>query len=137
MTNPADELRQAADTLEKLLAALPVDQWNGRPWHAEECSDTDDMTPCPCIVAQGEYRDFDQPQDPPIQYVADAENPEFAAFIAVMHPGVGAALADWLKKSAVVHLPDTECGYCDPRRNPKRLPCPALAVARQINAASA
>jgi hypothetical protein len=128
-TSPADELRQAAATLEKLLAALPVDQWNGRPWHAEECSDTDDMTPCPCIVAQGEYRDFDQPQDPPIQYVADAENPEFAAFIAAMHPGVGAALAKWLDSWTGIDLYEAGSLPEDAKH--------ALAVARQINAASA
>ncbi|MFF3094196.1 hypothetical protein [Streptomyces cyaneofuscatus] len=42
------------------------------------------------------------------------------------------ALADWLKASATLHLPDIECGYCAPGRNPLRLPCPALAVARQL-----
>lgn len=102
---PADELRAAADKLRKLIAAVPTQHWSDRPWHAEECSDTDDTSPnpCPCIVAQGEYRNFDQPQIPPIQYVADAETPEFAAYIAAMHPGVGAALAAWLDQAARYH----------------------------------
>lgn len=43
-------------------------------------------------------------------------------------------LIRWLEDSAVLHLPDSECGYCDGPRNPLRLPCPALAVARAINA---
>lgn len=132
-TRPTDELRAAADRVRKLVSDLPETGWGNRPWHVEECSDTDDMSPCPCIVAQGEYREFDQPQEPLIQYVADAETVEHGAFIAAMHPGLAVALADWLKESAVVHLPDSECGFCDPARNPKRLPCPALAVARQIN----
>lgn len=40
----------------------------------------------------------------------------------------------WLEDAATLHLPDSECGYCDGRRNLLRLPCPALAVARAINA---
>lgn len=97
---PADEMRAAADKLRKLIAAVPSERWGDRPWHAEECTDTDTMEGCPCIVAQGEDRDFDQPQDPPIQYVADAETAEFAAYIAAMHPGVGTALAEWLDATA-------------------------------------
>ncbi|MEH0542965.1 hypothetical protein QA802_07750 [Streptomyces sp. B21-105] len=99
---PADQLRAAAERLRDLREALPTEHWGDRPWQAEECSRTDDAppSPCPCIVSQGEYRDFDQPQDPPIQYIADAETPEFAAYIATMHPGVGKALAAWLESAA-------------------------------------
>jgi hypothetical protein len=122
-SRPTDELRAAADRIRKLVSDLPENGWGDRPWHVEECSDTDDMSPCPCIVAQGEYREFDQPQEPLIQYVADAETVEYGAFIAVMHPGVGLALADWLEWQARalnggIAIPDA-----------------ALAVARQINAA--
>lgn len=45
-------------------------------------------------------------------------------------------LAVWLEDAATIHLPDNECGYCDPQRNPTRVPCPALAVARAINTAT-
>ncbi|WP_319052650.1 hypothetical protein [Streptomyces europaeiscabiei] len=89
---PADELRTAADKIRKLVAAIPNEDWGDRPWHAEECSDTE-LDSCPCIVAQGERREFDQPQDPPIQYVADAEDPDFAAYIAAMGPPVARSLA--------------------------------------------
>lgn len=128
MTTPADELRTAATRLRTLTGALPANDWGNRPWHAEECNDTDDTNSCPCIVAQGEYRDFDQPQIPLIQYVADAENPEFAAYIATMHPGVGAALVDWLDiavEYAERWPPDAQTN------SPFRLG--ALAVARAIN----
>ncbi|MDK1473660.1 hypothetical protein QNO07_09530 [Streptomyces sp. 549] len=100
--SPADTLRDAAARLRTLAGAVPADHWGDRPWHVEECSDTDTMQNCPCIVTQGEYRAFDEPQDPPIQYVADAETPEHAAYIAAMHPGVGLALATWLEHSAVI-----------------------------------
>jgi len=120
MTDAADELRTAAQRLRKLTGALPANDWGNRPWHAEECSDTDDMSSCPCIVAQGEYREFDQPQIPLIQYVADAETPEFAAYIAAMHPGVGLLLAEWLDSAAE----DAEQIGPDPH---------AVATARAIN----
>ncbi|MFE1125870.1 hypothetical protein ACFW6R_04390 [Streptomyces albidoflavus] len=100
---PADTLRAAAGRLRHLVASLSETGWGNRPWHVEECSDTDDMSPCPCIVAQGEHRDFDQPQQPPVQYVADAETVEHGAYIAAMHPGVGKALADWLETAARDH----------------------------------
>lgn len=99
---PVTELRNAAAKLRKLVAAIPSNPWGDRPWHVEECSDTDDGSPCPCIVAQGEYREFDQPQIPPVQYVADAETPEHAAYIATMHPAVGGMLAGWLHLMADV-----------------------------------
>lgn len=98
--SPSSELRAAADKLRSLVNALPVNKWGNRPWHAEECSDTDGFDSCLCIVAQGEYRKWDKPQDPPVQYVADAETVEHAAYIAAMHPGVGAAVATWLDRKA-------------------------------------
>lgn len=42
----------------------------------------------------------------------------------------------WLEDAATIHLPDSECGYCDGTHNPLKLPCPPLAVARAINGAS-
>ena len=120
--SPADQLRAAAAALRTASDALPTEHWGNRPWHAEECNDTDDMASCPCIVAQGKYRDFDQVQDPPIQYVADAETPEHAAYIALMHPGVGHALAQWL---------NAEAGHLDHDDYPAAHPH-ALAVARAI-----
>lgn len=55
---------------------------------------------------------------------------------AVFSPAAAHALAGWLRDSAVIHLPDNECGYCDPIRNPLRLPCHALTVARALTAAA-
>ncbi|HEY6116453.1 MAG TPA: hypothetical protein VI172_10880 [Candidatus Dormibacteraeota bacterium] len=45
-------------------------------------------------------------------------------------------LIRWLEDAATLHLPDSECGYCDGQRNPLKLPCPALAAARAINGAT-
>jgi len=99
---PVTELRAATAKLRALAAGLPTEHWGDRPWHTEECSDTDGTSPCPCIVAQGEYQEFDQPQIPPVQYVADAETPAHAAYIAAMHPGVAILLAKWLDLEADV-----------------------------------
>ncbi|MFC7794641.1 hypothetical protein [Streptomyces cinereoruber] len=122
---PADELRAAARKLRETLAALPTEDWGDRPWHVEECSDTECASACPCIVAQGEYQPFDQPQTPPIQYVADAETPECAAYIALMGPHVGRALVRVLDQAA-----DALTGVDVDADEP------ALTVARAINGAA-
>ena len=68
--------------------------------HAE-CARTPKPHECPCIVkVQGAYKPFDEPRVPLIQYVCDAEGPEYAAWIASMHPLVGLALADLLESFA-------------------------------------
>ncbi|MFD4795972.1 hypothetical protein [Streptomyces anulatus] len=120
---PADQLRAAAEKLRAAAAAVPSDDWGTRAWHVEECSDTDTMESCPCIVAQGEHKEFDQPQVPLIQYVADAETTEHAAWIALMHPGVGLVVAAWLDAAAEYYTP----GPTHPTHVVH-----ALAVARQL-----
>jgi hypothetical protein len=124
MTTPANELRTAAEKLKALTSAVPSDHWPSRPWHVEACSEQA-MDECPCIVAQGEAKPFDEAQDPPIQYVADAETPEHAAYIAAMHPGVGEALAAWLDSWTGIDLYEAGALPEDARH--------ALAVARAIN----
>lgn len=99
MTTPSDELRAASARLRELIEAVPNDLWGDRAWHVEACSETA-TNECPCIVTQGEYKPFDQPQDPMIQYVADVETTGHANYIAAMHPGVGKALARWLDEEA-------------------------------------
>ena len=126
MTTPADELRTAAEKIRELIDGVPRDLWGDRPWHVEACSDkaTGD---CPCIVTQGEYKPFDQPQVPMIQYVADAETTGHANYIAAMHPGVGLALADWLESTAESLDSTTHPGWQE------TVAPHALAVARAIN----
>lgn len=89
-------LRRAAEGIRASVAAVPQDAWEGRPWAVEDCSEHR----CPCIVYQGEYKPFGQPQVPPIQYVCDAETPEHAAYIASWHPLVAVAVAGWLDDDA-------------------------------------
>ena len=96
---PADEIRRAAALMRQRAQAVPQGEWAGRPWGAEQCSD-DEAGNCACIVYQGEYKPYNEPQVPPIQYVADAETPEHAAHIAGMHPLVALAVADWLDAEA-------------------------------------
>jgi hypothetical protein len=137
---PGNKIRTAATTLRKLINEVPNEHWGDRPWHTEECSDTDDMSPCPCIVAQGERREFDQPQIPPIQYIADAETPELAAYIAAMGPVLGRAVADLME--AVSYDPD-DSALDDPGSDRHDAcdrtvcaPAAALAVARALAAVS-
>ena len=120
MTTPSQELAAAAETLRQLTAAIHAPDLDDQSWHTEECAD-DEQGNCPCIVAQGaiglEYGSV------PLYYVADAETPEVAAYIAAMGPNVGALLADWLDSAAEDAM---QIGP-DPR---------ALAVARAVNAAT-
>jgi hypothetical protein len=111
-------LKAAADKLRKLLA------------HPE-------LTPGPWLsMDHGDRLLWDGPgaEDLPPRYVVDEpmSNAANAAFIAALGPGVGEALAHWLTDAATIHVPDSECGYCIPARNPLKLPCPALAVARAV-----
>jgi len=98
--NPADTLTAAAKLLRSAINSIPPNSWDERPWHVETCMGgrKDD---CPCIVAQGTHGRG----TPPVEYVADAETPEYARYIALMHPGVGLALADWLETAATYYTP--------------------------------
>jgi hypothetical protein len=139
---PADELRAAAQKIRDLAAAVKVNNHSDLPWHVEECA-SEERGDCPCIVAQGRSSYHHDEPPTPLFYVADAETPELAAYIAALHPAVGTALADWLDQAAHHY----ECGiraaddvfHDDPTGREAFLttgpgaPSPqALAVARQI-----
>lgn len=117
-TTAAEELRTAAAKLTALLDALD----DRGPWHTEPCASTERA---PCIVAYGRTSD----QGPPtaLHYVADAETPEHAAYLAALHPGTGRALAKWLESWTGVdfneHAAMGDLAY-------------ALDLARQINRAT-
>lgn len=117
ITRAATRLRELADACDPDVITL-----RGVHWHTEECNERR----CKCIVAQGAEHEADYAQ--PGRYIADAETPELADYIAAMHPGVARGLAAWLDAEAahlntVMH-PDWQVVY-SPARHP-------LAVARQI-----
>lgn len=91
---PAALVRRAADTIRTLAAAARIGDPPDSAWHVEECAESEDGD-CACIVAQGHHCYPGGPQTA-VSYVADAETPEYAAFIATMHLGTGEALALWL-----------------------------------------
>jgi hypothetical protein len=90
-------LAKAAAKLRSVMNQIPPNDWDGAPWQRESCGQLK-YKYCPCIVSQGSHPVTDEDYDnlPDIQYIADAETPELASYIALMHPGVGEALADWL-----------------------------------------
>lgn len=124
-TTPAQELATAATRLRRLAEAAASDDWGYRPWQTEECADKEEGS-CACIVSQGVYQSFDEAQQPPVQYIADAELTVYADWIAAMHPGVGAALAQLLDRWAWL-------GRVDPDLLNRVGGPEALAVARLIN----
>jgi len=116
MTTPADELAAAVETLRARL--------------------TDpELTPGPWLsLDHGDRLLYDGPgaEDQPPVYVVDEpmSNGANADYIELMHPGVGAALADWLETTAEALAATTHPGWQE------CVASNALAVARQINAAA-
>lgn len=125
MTTPADELRTAAETLRKLATDATPGPWRQHDTHLGQYGYT-------ATVLSGEGNDTDlrawlpsmshEPWDETRNAWPDA------MYIAAMHPGVGAALADWLESWTGIDLYEAGALPEDAKH--------ALAVARQINAAS-
>ncbi|WP_228981434.1 hypothetical protein [Streptomyces sp. DH12] len=109
-TTPAETLRAAVEK----LRALTTHATSG-PWLA-----TPDILVGGWAVAQAPLARPDGP------YLADFVREEDARYIATMHPGVGAALADWLEATAEHLAVSTHPDWQD---TVAALP---LAVARQI-----
>lgn len=127
---PADELCTAAERLRALTKAIDAPDLPDQSWHVEACA-SEERGDCPCIVAQGTYSL--EHGSVPVFYVADAETPECATYIAAMHPGVGIALALLLEGVASRAVEDAheECApYCSPETCEVSA---ARAVARAIN----
>jgi hypothetical protein len=74
-------------------------------------------------------------EDQPPVYVVDEpmSNGANADYIAVMHPDVGHALANWLETEAATWAGDEVHHRCDPKTCTLDA---ALAIARQINGRS-
>nr|WTC12498.1 hypothetical protein OHA15_33665 [Streptomyces anthocyanicus] len=104
---PAHELRTAAQKIRALAKTISTPDERDQVFHADG---TD--------VTQGRTGLYD---------VATTQTTELADYIAVMHPGVGTALADWLDATASTLDANTHPGWQE-----TVAPHP-LAVARTIN----
>jgi hypothetical protein len=112
---PAEELAAAAD---KLRGAARLA--NNGPWIA-----TPDVLIGGWAIAQAPMPSDEGP------YLADFVRDCDARYIAAMHPGVGAALADWLERAAGHVSAQYTC--CDNGEHMCwQIASPALAVARAI-----
>lgn len=94
MAPKPDLLLKAAHRIEAALRAVGDAATDKDPWRVEDCEERG----CPCIVAQGEAKSFKDAFR--IRYIADAETPEYGAFIALMDPKVARATANWLRVEA-------------------------------------
>jgi len=108
--SPSALLHRAADRLEELAGAVVADDATrlDLPWHIERCAN-EEAGDCPCIIAQAENGEGGAPPTA-MFYVADAETPELAAYIAVVDPPTGHAFAAMLRAAAVMAkgLPEAE-----------------------------
>jgi hypothetical protein len=102
--SPSEILTAAAKLLrERATAIAPAAPATAQPWHVKDCAGQSETGgDCPCIVALTQYDDSSG-FGVSTRYVADAETPGYARWIALMHPGVGLALADWLERAARSH----------------------------------
>lgn len=102
--SPADELRSAAQTLRRLAAEATPAPWTWKRWHSDDCrADCDDPSCFLLIVGSphGLVGDADVDRDVfAVERSVHERGESDAAYIAAMHPGVGAALADWLETAA-------------------------------------
>lgn len=115
MTTPADEIRAAAIKLRELAADATDGPWAAhdpnKQWHDPNKQWGDDRDHQ--LIGGGKaLATFD----------TDHKGPLNTAYAATMHPGVGAAIADWLDQAA-----DALTGI------PVEANEPALVAARGIN----
>jgi hypothetical protein len=97
--NTADLFDAAAKLLcDRAEAVAARDPSEDGSWHVVECAD-ETAGDCPCIVAQGR-QSYGDDMETPKWYVADAETPEIAQWVAMMDPGVGLGIAEWLRAMA-------------------------------------
>lgn len=123
MTTPADEIAAAAATL-RHLATAAADDSGSTHWEASRILPNQPESRMTRLCAT--------PGGPLIRAIRAAREPYVHApvgdYIAAMHPGVGAALADWLDLFANTEF-DPEAIVQETDRSHA---C-ALAVARAIN----
>ncbi|MGW1979204.1 hypothetical protein [Streptomyces sp. NPDC001889] len=85
---PADTLRAAASRLRALATAVP-----DGPWHSDPEFDS-------CTYEQGVYTST-APRERVAEVYGKGDQPKsIARYVAAMHPGLGAALAEWLEDAA-------------------------------------
>ena len=136
-----DELRAAADKLRKIAESATPGPWRSHDTHLGQYGHT-------ATVLSGDRTDNSDPRGHLRAWLPTMSQESWdetrnvwadAAFIAAMHPGIGAALADLLE--AVSYAPD-DGSLDDPGSDVHdacdRTSCAsgaAIALARQINAA--
>ncbi|MGW8326512.1 hypothetical protein ACWGLE_01250 [Streptomyces sp. NPDC055897] len=114
-TSPAGELQAAAERLRALASDATPGVWHVTEWQQDDCGYEAGIGTTPGdydVVGHG-Y------EGGGVERLADAR------YIAALHPGVGAALADWLDSWSGIEVREDAAMPEDLRH--------ALAVARKIN----
>ncbi|MEV6569961.1 hypothetical protein [Streptomyces sp. NPDC051577] len=108
---PDEELRAAAARLRTLADAATPGPWHPMRWHSEDCPATCDDPTCFMLIVTsartGIVGDADADRDSTfhVERSVHERGQDDAAWIASMHPGVGAVLADWLDATAAYYTP--------------------------------
>lgn len=129
---PADEIKAAAEKLRALAAAATPGPWHSMRWHSSDCPTGCEDPSCFMLIVTsartGIVGDADADRDSTfhVERSVHERGEDDAAWIAAMHPGVGAALAELLDNygahlTAMTH-PDWQ----------ETVAGPALVIARQL-----
>ena len=107
--SPAVVLRQAAARVRETGTACEpsVISLRGVPWHTEVYAvDLSARAVAQSAPSMDERARFGR-------YIAEAESPELAAWIALMHTGLAEPLAAWLEETADLHEQNTLPGHAN------------------------
>jgi len=110
---PADTLRTAATRLREAATAATDGPWSWNRWHSSTCPTNCDDPACFLLLVGSLYgmvgsADVDRPEVFAVERSVQDGGEADAAYIALMHPGVGLALADWLDDAAKGQLATEE-----------------------------
>jgi hypothetical protein len=117
---PAARLREAATVVREVSAKATPGPWSYNRWHSDTCKPGCDDPACFRVLVgspRGTVGTTDVDRDPPEVFYAVGSRAQQqgegdAAWIALMHPGVGDALAAWLETEALAVAGDEDHASC-------------------------
>jgi hypothetical protein len=103
--SPSEILTAAAKLLRERATAATPGPWSWNRWHSNTCPADCNDPACFLLLVGSPHAmvgsaDVDRPEVFAVERSVQERGEDDAAWIALMHPGVGLALADWLDDAA-------------------------------------
>lgn len=90
-------IQKALDKLKVALNGVSDTRWPDARWGTTQCAEHPSKDNCACIVYRGDYKTWEDQQNPPYEYIADAESEGIATWVALLDPTTGAAFIQFLE----------------------------------------